>query len=437
MPLAVALAAGFAALLLGGAAGWLLASLRAKGAAERLAAERERREAVAEELSRVREAKDRAERDLAAAVERGQAGEAFLRNAREQLRDAFEALAAEALRGNREQFLALADRDQEERRRRVEALLAPLADTMRRLEERTGQIERARESAYGELSGQIRNLMEAAGGLRERTASLAAALRGSRAQGRWGELALRNVVELAGLQEHVDFEEQVEAGDGKRPDMIVRLPGEEFIAVDAKVPFNAYMEAVEATTEEARIAALERHVTAVRAHVKNLAARDYANAVRGHVDLVVLFLPGDAFLAAAFERDPELQVEAMRSRVLVATPTTLLALLRTVAIYWQQKSLAENAERIAEVAREVYDRTVTFGEHLSKVGHGLESAVEAYNRASGSFSRRLLPLHRQLEEMRVTEHLPQLLEPPPTVEIAPRDLSDRVQAEDDRVGRLF
>jgi DNA recombination protein RmuC len=197
------------------------------------------------------------------------------------------------------------------------------------------------------------------------------------------------------------------------------------------------MEAVDATTEEARIAALDRHVAAVRAHVKTLAARDYSSAVPGDVDLVILFLPGDPYLGAAFERDPDLQVEALRARVLVATPTTLLALLRTVAIYWQQKSLAENAERIAEVARELYDRTVTFGEHLSKVGKGLEDAVEAYNKASGSFTRRLLPMRRQLEEMRVAEHLPQLLDAPQPVEIAPRDLGDRVQAEDDRVGRLF
>jgi DNA recombination protein RmuC len=437
VPLAAALALGLAALLLGGAAGWLLAAPRAKGTAERLAAERERREALDAELAQVRAAKERAERELAAATERGQAGEAFLRSAREQLRDSFEALAAEALRGNREQFFALADRDEEERRRRVEALLAPLAETMRRLEERTGQIERARESAYGELGAQVRSLAEAAGGLQERTSSLVAALRGSRTQGRWGEIALRNVVELAGLSEHVDFEEQTSAPDGKRPDMIVRLPGENCIAVDAKVPFQAYMDAVAATTEEARLAALDRHVAALRSHVRALAARDYAGAVQGDVDLVVLFLPGDALLAAAFERDPELQVEALRSHVLIATPTTLFALLRTVAVYWQHKSLAENAERIAEVAREVYERTVTFGEHFSKVARGLESAVDAYNKASGSFTRRLLPLHRQLEEMRVTEHLPQLLEAPPTVEIAPRDLAERVQAEDDRVGRLF
>jgi DNA recombination protein RmuC len=215
----------------------------------------------------------------------------------------------------------------------------------------------------------------------------------------------------------------------------VRLPGERFIAVDAKVSFNAYLEGAEAKTDEARAACLDRHAAALRAHVRTLSARDYAQAVTGDVDLVVLFLPGDPFLSAAFERDPDLQTDALRSRVLLATPTTLLALLRTVAIYWQQKSLTENAERIADVARELYDRTVVFGEHLSRIGKGLEGAVEAYNRASGSFTRRVLPMRRQLEDMKVTESPSR--DVPEPLEVAPRDLADRVESEDDRVGRLF
>lgn len=427
-PLAVVLIA-LAALALGGLLGWLLAAARGRGTAERLAAtagaleaERDRRAALENELTAVREARERAERDLAAAKQRAELAEAFVEKARVQLRDSFEALAADALRGNRDEFLKLTDRDQEERRRGIEALLAPLQQTLEKLEKRTSDIEKAREGAYGDLRAQLRELASATSSLQERTISLTTALKGSRAQGRWGEIALENIVELAGMQEHVDFERQKETAGGKRPDLVVHLPGGRFVAVDAKVPFNAYMEAVEATTPEARTVALDRHVAALRRHISTLASREYASTVEGDVDLVVLFLPGDPFLGAAFERAPDLQVEALRSKVLLATPTTLLALLRTVAIYWQQKSLAENAERIADVARELYERTGVFGEHLTRMGRGLESAVDAFNRAAGSFERRLLPLGRRLEEMKVAEHASRDLEAPQPLERAPRGI---------------
>jgi DNA recombination protein RmuC len=211
--------------------------------------------------------------------------------------------------------------------------------------------------------------------------------------------------------------------------MIVRLPGERFIAVDAKVSFNAYMEATEATTDEARDAALTRHAASLKDHVRTLAARDYADHVKGDVDLVVLFLPGDPFLSAAFLRDPELQVFAMRSRVLIATPTTLVALLRTVGIYWQQRAVAENAEKIAEVARELYDRAALFGDHLSRVGRGLDSAVDAFNQAVGSFDRRLVPMARRLEELRVLELSKRRLEAPEPVEDEPRSVERTLAAE--------
>lgn len=434
-PQVMLVAAG--ALLLGAAVGWLLAAARSAGTRAALEAERDRRGALQTEIDALREAKEQAVRDLAAARERGETAEGFLTRARQELRDSFDALAAEALRGNRDEFLKLADRDHEERRHRIESLLDPLRDTLKRLEERTAEMERARVGAYGALDLQLKSLLEATAKLQDRTTSLTTALRGSQTQGRWGEIALRNIVELAGMLEHVDFEEQKETADGRRPDMVVRLPGERFLAVDAKVPFNAYMDAMEAATPEARDAALDRHVQALRTHVRALAARDYAQNVKGDVDLVVLFLPGDPFLSAAFERAPDLQVEALRARVLLATPTTLLALLRTVAIYWQQKSLAENAERIAEVARAIYERTTVFSEHLARVGKGLESAVDAYNRAQGSFVRRLLPMHRQLEELKAAEGASRSMESPTPVEIAPRDLEERVEQEDDRIGRLF
>jgi DNA recombination protein RmuC len=205
--------------------------------------------------------------------------------------------------------------------------------------------------------------------------------------------------------------------------MIVRLPGERRIAVDAKVPLSGYLEAHEASTEEAREAALDRHVAALRLHVRTLAGRDYAEGLGGGTDFVVLFLPGDPFLAAAFSRDPELQVDALRSRVLVATPTTLVALLRTVAIYWQQQSMAENAALIADTARELYERAALFGEHLGRVGKGLRDAVDNYNSAVASFDSRFVPMGRKLEELKITKQARRVLESPGVVEQAPRSPS--------------
>lgn len=345
-------------------------------------------------------------------------------------------LAANALERNTRQFLDLAEqrlavsreqaaRDLEERRLAIETLLAPLRETLGKLEARTGEIEKAREGAYRGLEEQIRLLHETAVDLQDRTTTLAAALRSGSARGRWGEVALRNIAELAGMSEHCDFLEQKTTADGKRPDMTVKLPGGRLIAVDAKAPLDAYLDAAEAVDEKARDAALARHVSALRGHVRALAARDYASGLEGDVDLVVLFLPGDAFLSAAFSRDPDLQIEALRSRVLVAVPTTLVALLRTVAIYWQQRSMAENAEAIYRAAEELYARTAVFGEHLARTGKGLRDAVKAYNAAVGSFETRLLPMGRRLEDVKVAEQLKRDLQSPGLVEEEPREPADR------------
>jgi len=238
-------------------------------------------------------------------------------------------------------------------------------------------------------------------------------------------MALRNVVELAGMTEHCDFEEQPTLDDGRRPDMVVHLPGSRHIAVDAKTPLTAYLSAVEATDETERSRGFDAHVQALRGHIQTLASRDYAENVEGEIDLVVLFLPGDPFLSAAFARAPDLQVEALRSKVLLATPTTLVALLRTVAIYWQQKAMAENADHIAEVARELYNRAVKFSSHLEEVGKGLRGAVNAYNQAVGSFERRLVPMARQLETLKATEGVRQSLPLLEGLEDEPRDMPNQ------------
>lgn len=402
--------------------------------------ERDHRTEVESERDEAQETIRKLDRELAVARERVERTtelvaeqKDFMERARQQLADSFHAIAGEALKGNTEQFLALAgqkldaERTQaqaqlDERKQAIEALLAPFKESLDQLSTRTGEIEQARVAAYSRIDEQVRLLAQAAAALEEKTTSLTTALSSSQVRGRWGEMALRNVAELAGMSEHCDFEEQATLTDGGRPDMTVHLPGGRRIAVDAKAPLSAYLEATDATSEEAKQEALGRHVRDLRGHIRQLASREYASALEGDVDLVVMFLPGDPFLGAAFSKDPELQVEALRSKVLIATPTTLVALLRTVAIYWQQQALAENAESIASSARELYERAAKFGDELSAVGKGLKAALEAYNRAVGSFDRRLLPMGRKLEEMKISEQSRRRLEPPEEVAEAPRSV---------------
>jgi DNA recombination protein RmuC len=355
-------------------------------------------------------------------------------DARREIEGRFEALAGQALRGNAEHFLNLATErfssakteataELNARKQAIESLLQPLSESLKRLDAKASEIERSRVDAYSRLDEQIRHLVQTTESLQTRTTSLTTALKGSRIGGVWGEIALRNIAELAGMTKHCDFEEQFTLADGKRPDMTVNLPGDRSIAVDAKAPLAAYLEAVEAVDPKIRIDALDRHVKALRAHVKALADRNYAETIGRNVDLVVLFLPGDPILSAAFERDPELQTEALRLKILLATPTTLVALLRTVAIYWQQSSVVENAESIASAARDLYERAAKFGEDMQRVGKGLKTALDAYNTAVGSFDRRLMPMGRRLEEMKVTEQSKRQLTAIEPIDESPRESS--------------
>lgn len=409
-------AAGAAAF--GIAVGWVLggARTRARGAAEsaRLGADL----AVAtERAAQAREALD--------------AQRAFLEDSRRDLEHAFRSLAATALEGSARQFLELAEqrwtaeranasRDLDARRQAIETLLAPMRETLSKLETRTTEIETARVGAYRAMEEQLRGLMQATGSLNEKTTVLATALRGSSARGRWGEIALRNVAELAGMTEHCDFEEQETHAGTRRPDMTVRLPGNRWIAVDAKVPLEGYLDSVEAADAAARDAALDRHVSALRGHVRALEQRGYADVLPGPIDLVVLFLPGDALLSAAFSRDPDLQTEALRRKVLIATPTTLVALLRTVAVYWRERRLAEGAEELRGLVGDFHTRIALFAEHLAKAGRGLAGAVESYNQAVGSFESRVRPAVRRLEELHATGATDKTVPELPPVDAAPR-----------------
>ena len=420
----------------------LVGAQRLSAAEAAASSERERRQQLEAELERAEEALRELDRQVAVSREREiRAGELieelkrFAEHSRKELEDSFKALAATALRGSSEQFLSLAEQklsadrtraaaDLEERRQAIEGLLKPLKETLLKLDLSTQEIEKSRVDAYSRIDEQVRQLAQATAGLQEKTTSLATALKGSQIRGRWGEIALRNVAELAGMTPHCDFEEQATVGEGKRPDMTVKLPGGRLIAVDAKAPLAAYLEAAETPNEAQRQGALDRHVKALRSHIRDLATREYAEAVDGEVDLVVMFLPGDPFLSAAFVRDPDLQVDALRSKVLLATPTTLVALLRTVAIYWQQRSLAENAEQIASVARTLYERAAIVGEKLEGVGRGLRSALTSYNEAVGSFKHRLVPMGQKLDELKVPEQSRRQLTGPEPIDEEPRKLGE-------------
>ncbi len=416
------------------------ATQRTSAAEATAQSERVRRAGIEKELEEAQQTLRDLDREVAVAREREEKAQeliaelkSFAEHSKKELQDSFEALAAAALKGSSEQFLALAEQklattraqstaDLEERKKAIETLLQPLKETLQKLDSKTQEIEKSRVDAYSRIDKQVEMLAAATSVLQEKTTSLASALKGSQVRGRWGEIALRNVAELAGMTAHCDFEEQTTLGDGKRPDMTVNLPGDRVIAIDAKAPLSAYLEATETDDETARQTALDRHVKALKGHIRTLAGRNYAEALSAEVDLVVMFLPGDPFLSAAFAKDPDLQVEALRSKVLLATPTTLVALLRTVAIYWQQRSLAENAETIAASARELYDRAAKFSEDLARIGKGLGTALQAYNSAVGSFDRRLMPMSRQLEEMKVSEQSKRKLEPPEPVDDEPRKL---------------
>ena len=399
----------------------------------RLESEESARHALDVELARLRERTEQTQNLV-------EAQKTFLDASREELKNSFEALAASALKGNSEQFFQLAEnqldsvrksanRDLEERQKNIEVVLKPLKEALDKLDTRTREMELSREGAYEGLQKQVQWLRETTESLKNETTGLASALKGSQVRGMWGEVALKNVVELAGMTEHCDFVEQDSLDNRSRPDMVVRLPESRFIAVDAKVPMAAYLSAVNADKETEQQAALNDHANALKKHIRELNQRDYAETLSGEVDLVVLFLPGDPFLAAASSADPALMEYALGHKVLLATPTTLVALLRTVAIYWQQRALQDNAKAIADTARELYDRAAMFGEHLDRAGKGLGMAVEAYNSAVASFRSRFLPMGKQLEELQSADKAKRKLEVPRRVEEEPREIPSQVSMD--------
>ncbi|GIJ50081.1 hypothetical protein Val02_69670 [Virgisporangium aliadipatigenens] len=300
--------------------------------------------------------------------------------------------------------------------------VAPLRESLARYETRVSELERDRVGAYESLREQVRSMTAVSGELRTETRQLVAALRAPQVRGRWGEHQLRRIVEAAGMLDHCDFEEQVsgrtDAG-GVRPDLVVHLHGGRQVVVDAKVPFDAYLGAMEAREDDVRNERLLHHARQVRAHVDQLSAKAYWEAFEPTPEFVVLFLPADPFLDAALQRDPTLLEHAFSRNVVLATPSTLVALLRTIAYAWRQEALARNAMTVHTIARELYGRLSTMGDHLAKVGTSLSASVTAYNRAVGSLEARVLVSARKLAELGVSgTDLPA----PPQVEVAPRSV---------------
>jgi DNA recombination protein RmuC len=289
---------------------------------------------------------------------------------------------------------------------RLDQKLGEVTTAVRAVSETVHRLEEDRKHAFGGLEQQLRMMHETQETLRTETGNLVTALRNPSTRGRWGEMQLRRAVEMAGMLRHCDFVEQstVAGEDGRlRPDVIVRLPGSKEAVVDAKVPLHAYLEAVEATDDTTQAAKLRDHARQVRTHIDQLASKAYWAQFADAPDFVVMFVPGDQLLAAAFEHEPALMEHAIENRVLIATPVTLIALLRSIAYGWQQENLAENARQIAAAGRTLHDRLGIFAAHLRKVGTNLDRAVGAYNEAVGSYEARVVPAARKLSELDVTD----------------------------------
>jgi DNA recombination protein RmuC len=339
---------------------------------------------------------------------------ATVKNAREELSSQFKALASEALSANNQSFLELAQEnlksfgetakgDLAQRQTAFEELVKPVRDTLEKLGEHVQKSDKDREGAYHALLSQVKSLGEGQELSRTETSKLVQALRNPNVRGQWGEVQLRRVVELSGLSEGVSFVEQetYDSGDRSgRPDLIVKLPNRRSIVVDAKVPLTGYLEAMNAPDEATRTRSLKSHAAALTAKIDDLAKKDYPSLVEGAVELVVLFLPAEGFARAAFDADPDLIERALEKGVVVATPMTLMGLLRAAAYGWRQEAIARNAEKVSELGAQLHERLITMTEHFAKVGKGLENATAAYNQVLSSYDKRVLPAARKLEELK-------------------------------------
>jgi DNA recombination protein RmuC len=320
-----------------------------------------------------------------------------------QMRDAFAALSRDALRDTNTSLLETADHTLRARQEAITEMLKPVRETLDKVQAQVMRADRDREGSFQAVKEQLTSLAKSQEQLRLTAETLSRSLRSPNTRGRWGEIQLKRIVELAGMMEHCDFEQQ-ELGDDSRlkPDMTVRLPGGTRIVVDAKVPIEAYMRAVEAATDDKRQQFLDEHAAQVKQHIKALGKKSYWDQFKdAGPEFVVMFLPLEPLMSAAFERDGELLEFAARENVVLATPMTLLALLRAVAFGWQQQSLARNAEEIREVGQELCERLITMVGHFDDAGSHLAGAVDAFNKAVSSFDRRVMPSVRRFQDLKV------------------------------------
>ena len=387
-------------------------------------------------FSRTREqlaaAKARAEEQAQAAADKLE----FVANTKATLKDEFKALSADALSATSRSFLELANENLEKiheraqgdldaRRKAVDTLVQPIVESLVKVDGKLGEIELKRERAYSALNEQLRGLVEThLPMLHAETAKLVQSLRQPAARGRWGEMQLRRVVEMAGMLEHCDFLEQQwgEGEDGRtRPDLVVKLPGGRQIVVDSKAPLTAYLDAHDAADDAARAAHLKRHAQLVRSHMTALGRKAYWETFSPSPELVVMFLPGEMLYSAALQSDPELIEAGANERVLIATPTTLIALLRAVALGWREEALARNAEEVAELGKQLYERIGKLASHWTDVGSKLEKTVAAYNASVGTLEGRVLVTARRFKELGVATDGGEIEAPEP-VDTVPRAL---------------
>lgn len=394
--------------------------------------DRQDRMVLGRELAEAQQARAAAEARIESVTKQLADERTLLDQARQELLHSFQGLSGEALRQNNEAFLKLAsvsfealhakaDGALQQRQEAIDGLVRPLQESLQRYDEHMRLLEQSRQSAYGGLDQHLKSLAESHQRLQQETGNLVKALRAPAVRGQWGEITLKRVAELAGMVEHCDFVEQqsVTAEDGRfRPDMVVQLPGGRRIIVDAKTVLSAYLDAHDARDEAQRAEALRRHAEQVRKRMDDLSLKAYWSQFDRAPEFVVLFLPGEQFLGAALDQDPRLIEEGFARGVVLATPATLVALLRAVAYGWRQERMTAHAEEAGRLGKDLYERMAVLADHVNEVGHALSKSVSAYNRAVGSLETRILPAARRFKELGVSsdKEIP-LLEP---AELVPR-----------------